>query len=108
MYSLCKSGSRIFTCDRHLLSGVTFRISFRRSIGDFVIISDNAGKVKIIEARLYVRKMTLNDDFVSPIEKKLQSSLASFLYLETITKTFLAPTGLQNWKQDDVFDREPI
>ena len=33
-----------FTCDRHLLSGVTLRISFRRSIDDFVIISDDAGK----------------------------------------------------------------
>ena len=32
-----------FTCDRHLLSRVTLRISFRRSIDDFVIISDNAG-----------------------------------------------------------------
>ena len=44
-----------FTCDRNLLSGVTPRILFRRSIDDF-IISDDAGKsykVKIIEADLY-------------------------------------------------------
>ena len=85
-----------FTCDRHLLSGVTLRISFRRSIDDFLIISDDAGKsykVKIIEANLYVRKMTLNDDVVSAIEKTLLSSPASYPYLETITKTFLASTG---------------
>ena len=100
-----------FTCDRHLLSGVTLRISFRRSIDDFLIISDDAGKsykVKIIEANLYVRKMTLNDDVVSAIEKTLLSSPASYPYLETITKTFLASTGLQSWKQEDVFSREPI
>ena len=62
-----------FTCDRHLLSGLTFRIAFRRSIDDFVIMSDDAAKhykVKIVEASLYVRKMTLNDDVVSAIEKK--------------------------------------
>ena len=62
-----------FTCDRHLLSGVTLRIAFRRSIDDFVIMSDDAAKhykVKIVEANLYVRKMTLNDDVVSDIEKK--------------------------------------
>ena len=91
-----------FTCHRHLLSGVTLRISFRRSIDDFVIISDDAGKsykVKIFEANLYVRKMTLNDDVVSAIEKTLLSSPASYPYLETITKTFLASTGLQSWKQ---------
>ena len=33
-----------FTCDRHLLSGVTLRIAFRRSIDDFVIISDDIAK----------------------------------------------------------------
>ena len=100
-----------FTCDRHLLSGVTLRISFRRSIDDFVVISDDAGKsykVKIIEANLYVRKMTLNDDVVSAIEKTLLTSPASYPYLETITKTFLASTGLESWKQEDVFSREPI
>ena len=52
--------------------------------------------------------MTLNDDVVSAIEKTLLSSPASYPYLETITKTFLASTGLQSWKQEDVFSREPI
>ena len=37
-----------FTCDRHFLSGVTLRISFRRSIDDFVIISDDAGKTILL------------------------------------------------------------
>ena len=44
-----------FTCDKHLLSGVTLRIAFRRSIDDFVIVSDDAAKhckVKIVEANL--------------------------------------------------------
>ena len=72
-----------FTCDRHLLSGVTLGISFRRSIDDFVVIYDDAGKsnkVKIIECNLYVRKMTLNDDVVSAIEKTLLTSPASYPY----------------------------
>ena len=33
-----------FTCDKQLLSGVTHRIAFRRTIYDFVIISDDAAK----------------------------------------------------------------
>ena len=100
-----------FTFDKHLLSGVTLRIAFRRSIDDFVIMSDDAAKhykVKIVEANLYVRKMTLNDDVVSAIEKTLLKSPASYLYLETLTKTFLASTGLHSWKQEDIFAREPI
>ena len=100
-----------FTCDRHLLSGVTLRIAFRRSIDDFAIMSDNAAKqykVKIVEANLYVWRMTLNDTVVSAIEKTLLSSPASYFYLETLTKTFLASTGLHSWKQEDIFAREPI
>ena len=94
-----KDAVDFFTCDRHLLSGVTHRIAFRRSIDDFVIMSDDAAqhyKVKIVEANLYVRKMTLNDDVVSAIEKTLLISPASYPYLETLTKKFLASTGLHN------------
>ena len=61
-----------------------------------------------MEDNLYVRKMTLNDDVISAIEKILLSSPASYPYLETIIKTFLASTGLQCWRQEDVFCREPI
>ena len=69
-----KIAADFITCDRHLLSGVTLRIAFRRSLDDFVIMSDDAAKqykVKIVEANLYVRKMTLNDTIVSAIEKTL-------------------------------------
>ena len=78
-----------FTCDRHLLRGVTLRIAFRRSIDDFVIMSDDAAKhykVKIVEANLYARKMTLNEYIVSAIEKTLLTNPASYPYLETLTK----------------------
>ena len=49
-----KVAVNFFTCDRHLMSGVTLRIALRRSIDDFVIISDAAAKhykVKVVEAK---------------------------------------------------------
>ena len=88
------------------MSGVTLRIAFRRSIDDFVIVSDDAAKhykVKIVEAYLYVRKMTLIDDVVSVIEKTLLTSPASYSYLETLTTIFLASTALHSRKQEDIF-----
>ena len=100
----------LFTCDRHLLS-VTLQIAFRRSIDDFDIMSDDAAnqyKVKIVEANLYALKRTLDDTVVSAIEKTLLRSPASYPHLETLTKTFLASTGLHSWKQEDIFAREPI
>ena len=96
-----------FTCDRHLMSGVTLWIALRRSIDDFVFMSNATmhSKVKIVEANLYMLKMTLNDDVVSAIERTLLTSPASCLYLETLTKTFLSSTGLHSLKQEDIFAR---
>ena len=74
-------------------------------------MSDDAAKhykVEIVEANLYVRKMTMDDDVVSAIEKSLLTSPASYPYLVFLTKTFLASTGLHSWKQEDIFARELI
>ena len=98
------------TCDRHLLTGVTVRNAFRLSFYDCVIMCDDAAKqhkVKIVEADLFVRNMTLNDTIVSALEKTFLSSPASYPYLETLTKTFFNSTGLHSWRQEDIFAREP-
>ena len=100
-----------FTCDRQLLNGVTLRIAFRRSPDDFIVYSDVATKhykVQIIEANLYVRKMTVNDNIIGSIERTLMKSPAIYPYFETVSKTFLASTGQYGWKQEDIFAREPI
>ena len=53
--------------------------------------------------------MALNDDAIDESFLPLKNfSIKSYPYLETIAKTFLAFTGLQSWKQEDVFSREPI
>ena len=49
-----------FTCDKNLMKGLPLRVAFRRSIDDFVIMSDDAAKhykVKIVEVNLYVSKI---------------------------------------------------
>ena len=92
------------------MSGFTLRIAFITSTDDFVFMSDDTAKhykVKIVEANLYVRKMTFNDDVVWAIEKTLLTSPAYYPYLETVTKTFLASSGLHSWKQEDIFARKP-
>ena len=100
-----------FSCEKQLVSGVGLRISFRRSQDDFATISEAAGKnykVKIDEANLFVRKMTVSDNVVGAIEKTLLRSLAIYRYNEVITKTFLATVGQQSWKHEDIFTKEPI
>ena len=99
------------SCDKHLLSGVTIKLSLRRSPNDFVVISEDAAKhykVQIIEANLYVRKMTVTDYVLSSIEKTLLKNPAIYNYIEVVPKTFLATAGVQSWRQEDVFAKEPV
>ena len=48
-----KPASDMFTCDKHLLSGVNLRTSFRRYTNNFTIISQSNKhyRVKIVEAK---------------------------------------------------------
>ena len=101
----------IMTCDKHLLSGVNLRLSFRRSSDEFATISENAAKnykVQITEANLYVRKMSVADSVLGAIEKTLLKTPAIYRYIEVIPRTFLAQNGARSWRQEDVFSKEPV
>ena len=109
-YFIGKPASDILTCDKHLLSGVTLRISFRRSTNDFAVISESNKhyKVKIIEANHYVRKMTRADQVLTAIEKTLLKTPAVYHYTEVLPRTFLATTGIRSWSHEDIFSKEPV
>ena len=81
-----KPVSDILTCDKHLLIGVTLRISFRRSTNDFAVISESNKhyKFKIIEANLYDRKMTIADHVLTATEKTLLKTPAVYRYTEVL------------------------
>ena len=103
---LGKPASDILTCGKQLLSGVTLRISFRRSPNDFTVISESNKhyRVKIVEANLYVRKMTVADHVLSAIEKTLLKTPAVYWYTEVLPRFFLATA----WSQEDKFSKEPV
>ena len=100
-----------FSCEKHLTSGVTLRISFRRSQDDFAMMSEDGAKhykMKIDEVSLFVRQMTVLDNLVGVIEKTLLKTPAIYRYNEVIWKAFLATAGQQSWKQEYIFTKEPI
>ena len=109
-YFIGKPVSDILTCDKHLISGVTLRISFTRSTNDFAVISESNKhyKVKIIEANLYVRKMTIADHVLTAIEKTLLKTPTVYRYTEVLSRTFLATTGIRSWSHEDIFSKEPV
>ena len=100
-----------FSCDKHLLSGVTLRNLFVRSKPEFVLIHDDVTKnykITITQANVYVRKMTVSEQVFTAIEKTLTKTAALYRYIEVLPKTFLIPTGSRSWSKEDVFSQEPI
>ena len=96
------AGVDFFICDKHLLSGVTLRLSYRRSNEDFLFISEDVAKhykLQILEANLFV---------FSAIDSTLLKTPANHPYQEQIFKTFLATAGQLSWHQEDIFAREPV
>ena len=52
--------------------------------------------------------MTVTDYVLSSKEKTLLNKPAIYNYIEVVPKTFLAPAGVQSWRQEDVFAKEPV
>ena len=106
-----KVAADVFSCDKHLLSGVTLRISFLRNRPNFCLIYDDDAKdykVEISQANLYVRKMTVSENVYSAIESTLAKTPAIYRYTEIIPKTFNVSRGIKSWNQGDIFNHEPI
>ena len=109
-YFIGKPVSDLLTCDKHLLSCVTLRISFRRSTNDFAVNSESNKhyKVRMIEANLYVRKISIPDHVLTAIEKTLLKTPAVYRYTEVLPRTFFATTGIRSWSHEDIFSKEPL
>ena len=52
--------------------------------------------------------MTVTDFVLLSIEKTLLKSPVLYNYIEVLPRTFLATTGVQSWRQEDVFAKEPV
>ena len=50
----------------------------------------------------------MTDFVLSLIEKTLLKTPAIYNYIEVLLRTFLANAGVQSWRQEDVFAREPV
>ena len=52
--------------------------------------------------------MTVTDFVLSSTEKTLLKTPAIYNYIEILPRVFLATTGVQSWRQEDVFAKEPV
>ena len=98
--------SDLFFQDRLLLNDVTMRLRLVRNKDAFVLMSsvvNAAYKLKIIEAKLLVRKVKILPSVQVAIAKALESSTAKYPIKTIITKSYTIPRGALSHTQENVF-----
>ena len=100
-----------FSCDKHVLNGVTLLFSFLSTWLYFACsYADEMKekKVSITQVTLHVRKTTVSDNFYNAFVRTINKVRALWRFTETIAKNFLFSTDKQSWEQEEIINREPI
>lgn len=88
--------SDIFNQDRFLLNSVQMQLKFYRAKDAFVLMSSTSDKLKLLEARLIVRKIKIAPDILVAHMKALEVSPCKLPITRVELKTFTLGTGLTN------------
>ena len=96
----------IFAQNSVLLPGVEVRLKFHRSRNAFCLTSKEATadfRVHILDAILYVRKLTYSDTHVLSDIAMLNREPAKYKIRRTIIRNITIPAGTQDLQRDNVF-----
>ena len=98
--------SDLFFQDKYLPSDVGMRMRFVRSKDAFCLMSNTPQqlfKVKILDCKLFVRKVKLSPSVFLAHAKGLERSNAKFPIRRVICKTFTVPRGNLDFSQESLF-----
>ena len=100
----------IFTCDKFLLPNVNVRLRLVRSRPIFYLISQQNKNFigKILEATLFVRQVAVEDRIYKDLHNTLQLRAARYNFSEILAKSFIIPSGQNQYIHENIFDNAPI
>ena len=91
--------------DKYLLNDVVVRIRLSRNKDTFCLMSDAAAtfKVKILDCKLYVRKVKISPSVFTAHNKALEGGNAKYPIRRAICKTYTIPTANLDHTQENLF-----
>ena len=100
-----KIHSDLFFQDKYLLNDVGVRIRLNRNTDGFCLMgaADATFKVKILDCKLYVRKMKISPSVFIAHDKALEGGNAKYLIQRVVCKTYKIPTGNLDHTQETLF-----
>jgi hypothetical protein len=95
----------LFYQDKYLINDVGMRIRLMRSSDAFCLMSANEAtfKVKILDCKLYVRKVKISPSVFIAHAKALEKGTAKYPIRRCICKTYTIPTGNLDHSQESLF-----
>mgnify|MGYP003546377608 CR=1 FL=1 len=90
----------IFFQDRYILPGVNIKIRLTRAKDEFCLMGVNARTVKIISAKLLVRKVRIAPSVELGHARALEINSAKYPIRRVVCKSFTVPRGLRDINQE--------
>ena len=99
----------LFQCEKLLLPNTKIRLKLIRARPSFYIISYNPHvSLKVPDCSFFTRRVVVNEVYHQTIKYQLTHQLACYNFMETIARTFIIPSGQNQFIQENVFNNAPI
>ena len=104
-----KLGIDFFTTAGLLYPGTKVRMRMIKANPSFFMLSENPHvDLKIVNCALYTRRVVLKDEYHKKnMDMQLYSPI-KYNFLETRAKTYIIPSGQNQFIQENIFNHEPI
>ena len=92
-----------------MLPNTKVRLKLIRAKPNFYMISYNPHvSLKVLDCSLFTRRVFVNEVYHQTIKYQLTNQPACYNFMETIARTFIIPSGQNQFVQENVFNNAPI
>ena len=99
----------LFQCEKLLLPNTKVRLKLIRARPTFYMISCNPlVSPKVLDCSLFTRRVVVNELYHQTIKYQLTHQPACYNFMETIARTFIIPSGQNQFIHENVFNNAPI
>ena len=99
----------LFQCEKLLLPNTKVRLKLIRARPNFYMISYNPHvSPKVLDCSLFTRRVVVNEVYHQTIKYQLTHQPACYNFMETMARTFIIPSGQNQFTQESVFNNAQI
>ena len=104
-----KLAIELYQCEKFLLPNTKIRLKLIQARPNFYMISYNPHvSLRVLDCSLFTRRVVVNEVYHQTIKYQLTHQPACYNFMETIARTFIIPSGQNQFIHENVFNNAPI